>query len=73
MFLLDKPFQPSLMFAGMAGAYKSEVPFRCSTSLGKDKHVSLLRKFVNYGRKKLITMTLGVNDIKRFFVADILD
>jgi hypothetical protein len=25
------PFQPSLMFAGKAGAYSSEAPFRCST------------------------------------------
>ncbi len=61
-----KLFQPSLMFAGKAGAYTSEVPFRCSTlgwapgfthkhqtrleRLAKDKHSSLLRKSVNYGR-----------------------
>ncbi len=31
MFVPGKPFQPCLMFAGMAGAYLSEVPFRCST------------------------------------------
>jgi hypothetical protein len=26
-----KPLEPSLMFAGKAGAYPSEAPFRCST------------------------------------------
>jgi hypothetical protein len=26
-----KPFKPSLMFAGKAGAYTSEAPERCST------------------------------------------
>ncbi len=31
MLVPDKPFQPSLMFAGKAGAYPSEAPFRCST------------------------------------------
>ncbi len=46
LFLPDKPFQPSLMFAGTGGANKKEVPFKCSSSLGKDKHASLLRKFV---------------------------
>jgi len=29
MFVPDKPFQPSVMFAGKAGAYPSEVPYRC--------------------------------------------
>jgi len=29
--VLDKPFQPSLMFVGKAGAYPSESPLRCST------------------------------------------
>ncbi len=33
MYVPGKPFQPSLMFAGKAGAYPSEAPFRCS-SLG---------------------------------------
>jgi hypothetical protein len=48
------------MFAGKAGAYPSEASFRCSTlghwtgleRLARDKHSSLLRKFVNCGRKK---------------------
>jgi hypothetical protein len=31
VFVLGNPFQPSLMFAGKAGAYLSEAPFRCST------------------------------------------
>jgi hypothetical protein len=30
-FVPGKPFQPSLMFAGKAGAYPSEVPFNYST------------------------------------------
>jgi hypothetical protein len=30
-FVPVKPFQPSLMFSGKAGAYLSEAPFRCST------------------------------------------
>jgi hypothetical protein len=54
IFILSKsvfpgqPFQPSLMFAGKAGAYPSEAPLK----LAKDKHSILLRKSVNYGRKK---------------------
>ncbi len=31
VFIPGKLFQPSLMFAGKAGAYPSEAPFRCST------------------------------------------
>jgi len=31
VFVPGKPFQPSLMFAGKAGAYPSEASFRCST------------------------------------------
>ena len=31
MFVPGKPFQPSLIFAGKAGAYPSEAPCRCST------------------------------------------
>ena len=31
MFVPSKPFQPSLIFVGKAGAYPSEQPFRCST------------------------------------------
>ncbi len=31
VFVPGKLLQPSLMFAGKAGAYLSEAPFRCST------------------------------------------
>ncbi len=31
MFVPAKPFQPSLMFAGKAGASLSEAPIRCFT------------------------------------------
>jgi len=31
MFVLGKPFQPSLVFAVKAGAYPSEAPFRLLT------------------------------------------
>ncbi len=31
VFVTGKPFKPSLMFAGKAGAYLIEAPFRCST------------------------------------------
>jgi len=31
VFVLGKPFQHSLMFAGKAGAYPCEAPFRCFT------------------------------------------
>ncbi len=68
MFIPGKPFQTGLVFAGKAGDYQSEVPFRCSTlglvlrpeyytldevrKVAKEKPSSLLRKFVNYGSKK---------------------
>jgi len=31
VFVTGKLLQPSLMFAGKAGVYPSEAPFRCST------------------------------------------
>ncbi len=68
MFILGKLFQPSLMFVGKASClplsgghegYFTQVGsgLTCKhyTRLEKfasDKHSSLLRKFVNYGRKK---------------------
>ncbi len=67
MFNPGKPFQSGLLFAGMAEAFPSEAPLRCSTlgyapgftrkhtrleMFARDKHSSLLRKFVNYGCKK---------------------
>jgi hypothetical protein len=67
VFVLGKPFHPSLMFEGKAGAYLSEVPFRYYTRgwapdvtckhlarlerLAMDKEPSLLPKCVNYGQK----------------------
>ncbi len=61
-------FQDCTVLADKAGAYQSEAPFRCSNlgqapgstrkhktkleRLARDKHSSLLRKFVNYGNKK---------------------
>ncbi len=72
---LAKPFQPSVMFVGKARAYMSKALFRCSTLwqapglthkhqtrlaiLAKDKHSSLLRKFVNYRQKSFITLGPG--------------
>ncbi len=63
-----RPFQPSLMFVGEArGLPQSGTPERCFTLVGsgltckhqtrlerlsQNKHCSLLRKFVNYARKK---------------------
>ncbi len=56
----DKPFHPTIV-CGKAGAYPSEAPFRLlasPTNIGlgrkclKGTNTSLLRKFVNYGRKK---------------------
>jgi hypothetical protein len=68
VFVLDKPFHPSLMFVGEARSLpKSGAPERFFTRVGssltrkhqtrlerlaKDKHPRLLRKSVNYGRKK---------------------
>ncbi len=72
MFVPGKLFQPSQMFAGKAGAYPSEASFSYSTlgcapdltdkhlsrleKLARDKHSSLLRKFVNYGQKIFYTL-----------------
>ncbi len=64
MFVLGKPLQPSLMFAGKAVAYPIEAPFSYSTlgqapsltrlgRLAMEKHSSLLQKVVTYGRKKI--------------------
>jgi len=58
-----KPFQSSLMFAGKAGAYLSEAPFRYAPGLKYkhktrlerpdwDKHAGLLQTFVNDRSKK---------------------
>jgi len=58
VFVPGKSFHPSLKFVGEAGAYPSEAPglthkqYSRLKSLARDKHSSLLRKSVNYGRKK---------------------
>ncbi len=67
VFVSDKPLQPRLMLASKVGADLSEASFRRSTlgqapglihihstkseRPTRDKNSSLLRKFVNYGRK----------------------
>jgi len=81
VFVLGKPFEPSLLFASKARSVsKSRAPERCSTCVGLglklqtarlerpaiDKHFSLLRKFVNFGRKKCITLAPGPNIIKLY-------
>ncbi len=69
VFVPGKPFKPSLMFVGKTGTYPSETHLVCSTlgqaaglihknysrleKLAKDKHSSLLRKFINYGENIL--------------------
>jgi hypothetical protein len=68
VFVPCKPFQDTIAFEGKAGAYPSETPLGCTTlewahglahkqmtrleRLARDKHFSLLRKFVIYVRKK---------------------
>ncbi len=65
-FVLGKPFQPSLMFVGEARSLpQGGAPERCFTRVRsgltckrytrlerQNKHPSLLRKSINYGRKK---------------------
>ncbi len=45
------PFQPGVMFAGKAGAYP-----RVMLYSGRDKHSSLFRTLLYYGRKKFYTI-----------------
>jgi hypothetical protein len=74
VFVNDKPFQPSLSFAGKARCLPySGAPEKffdrlgpCFTNrqtrlerLAMDKHSSLLQKLVNYDRKKFITLGPG--------------
>ncbi len=56
MFVPSKLFQHSLMFADKVGAYPR---VEYLSLLGTN--TSLLRKFINYGLKSLVTLTLGVN------------
>jgi hypothetical protein len=46
VFVPGKPFQPSLMFAGKAGAYPTW------EGLPGEKRSGLIRKSVNFGREK---------------------
>ncbi len=82
-FAPGKPIQPSLMFAGKARAFPSKAPFRYSTlgqapglihkhqtrleRLAKDKHFSLLRKSVNYSRKKFYSTSTWDLYYKTFY------
>ncbi len=64
MFVHGKPLLPRVTFAGKAGAYPNETPFRCSTlgltrkhwtwleRLVREKHSNLLPKSVNFDHKK---------------------
>ncbi len=73
MFVPGKPFQPSLIFVGMARAYPIVGYLQCITWLGssltrrhkirlerlaRDKHFSFLRKFLNYRQKSFVTLAL---------------
>ena len=57
------------MFAGKAAAYPSEAPGLTHTHytrlerLRRDKHSCLLRKFVNYGRKKFYKIETRLVDV----------
>jgi hypothetical protein len=58
MFFPDKPFKPSLMLAGKAGAYPSEAPLRHST-IGKapgldHKHYTRMERLVRHKRSRLL-------------------
>ncbi len=70
MLVPGKLIQPGLMFEGKARSLpKSETPTRQAQALptklvilirlARDKHSSLLQKFINYGRKKFITLAPG--------------
>ncbi len=86
MFVLGKPFKPSLIFVGEARSLPlSGAPERYFTQvasglsckhqtrlerLAMDKHSSLLRKSVNYGRKSFIVQPPGVfyRTVKNIFI-----
>jgi hypothetical protein len=83
VFGSDKRFHPSLMFASKVKSFpKRGETESCSTWVGsrpypqkldlggkacQDKHSSLLRTFVNYGRKKFYNIGPETNVIKRFY------
>ncbi len=84
MFVPGKLFQLSVMIVGKAGAYLAEALFRCSTlgyapglthkhytrleRLNRNKHSSLLRTFVNYGRKKFYNIGCRGLHYKKFAI-----
>ncbi len=75
MFVPGKTFKPSQMFAGKAGAYPIEAPFKCSIlgeapglahsqytrleRLVMSKPSSLIQKFVTYGRSEFYNIGLS--------------
>ncbi len=83
MLVRGKSIQSVLIFVGKARAYLSKSSFRFSTPgltfkhytrlerLVRDKHTSLLRTFVNYGRKFFITWTPGAGAIVIKLFADV--
>jgi hypothetical protein len=58
------------MFGDKVAPYQSEgLAYKHQTgpkNLDRDKHSSLLQKFVNYGQKSFITLASGVNFINKF-------
>jgi hypothetical protein len=50
LFVLGKPFQPSLMFASKGGAYP--IDLKGAPLLDWNKHSSLFGSFVSYKEKK---------------------
>jgi hypothetical protein len=75
VFVPGKPnFQPGLMFTGKSRAYPNEAPLRLAPGfthkhctrlerLARDKHSSLLRKFVNYNCKKFYNIGPRLQEI----------
>ncbi len=88
MFVHGKPFQPSLLFVGKAKSLPyGGAPERFFNRVGScftkrhyirlerllmDKHSSLLRTFVNYGRKFFITLEPVIKIDQPFGVSPIL-
>ncbi len=48
MFVPGKAFQPSLIFAGKAGAHPVEAPERCVTQVGSGKVAEKLPRMLKY-------------------------
>ena len=79
MFVIYKPFEPSLMFVGKYRAYLIVEQLKCALTgfsckhwtrmerPARDKRSRLLRKFVNYGLKKFYNIGSGPNVVKLLF------